>query len=116
MKNLLLYKVTREKIEPPLQEYTTTRSSETELNSLTEQYITTPNPALDFINIEIVNINTSNFYEYEVIDLTGKLQNRGGIFGNTQINVTNLSMGLYIVIIKKDGQKVANHKVVITQK
>ena len=48
--------------------------------------------------------------------MTGKLQNRGRILGNTQIDVTNLSMGLYIVTIKKDGQKVANHKVVITQK
>lgn len=77
-----------------------------------------PNPAVQFINIEI-ETSTSSFVNAKVIDMTGKVvidnvisQTFEDGVHNTQVPLDNLNSGTYIVRISA-GEQIINHKILV---
>lgn len=66
-----------------------------------------PNPAKDFLNLELGN--SSDFTSYSIIDVTGKVLGTQNISAqNTQIPLNHLSNGFYI--LKLEGEKFSTTK------
>lgn len=66
-----------------------------------------PNPASDYANLKLSNLNNSEV-SYKVVDLAGKMliqNNIGSVAGNLteQMDISSLSSGLYLVIANVDG-------------
>jgi hypothetical protein len=75
-----------------------------------------PNPASDLLNVEISCRDCGNRYQFRIIDYSGKLIEEGYIqeliFATTnsiQINTSNLSPGLYI-LVSQIGQNIFQSK------
>lgn len=66
-----------------------------------------PNPAKDFLNLELGN--SSDFTSYSIIDVSGKVLGTQNISAqNTQIPLNHLSNGFYI--LKLEGEKFSTTK------
>ena len=65
------------------------------------QYAVYPNPASDVINV--VGINTARVVNYKLYAIDGK-QIKAGIVENTQINLSDLSNGLYLLQLESEGK------------
>jgi hypothetical protein len=65
-----------------------------------------PNPFSDIINI--VGVNTSS--EYVIYSINGKLLKKG-IIQNAQINLEDLSKGMYLLQISSDGKR-ETHRII----
>lgn len=72
-----------------------------------------PNPVNDYLSIELSN-HFNAAYELNITDITGKQIMKESInlrSGKASISLSNLSSGLYIVQIKKDGDNIYREKV-----
>ncbi len=73
-----------------------------------------PNPATDFINVELTLNNMAQSVSYEIYDMTGRMiaqVKRANIsIDKAQINVQSLSAGSYILKINADNA-ISSHKV-----
>ncbi len=65
-----------------------------------------PNPAVNFINVNLAS--KAKNISYKIINITGSIVQKGRL-NNTKLNVTNLSSGMYILEVY-DGQKVLTTK------
>ena len=64
-----------------------------------------PNPTNNFIIIQNIE-NTSEHFEYKIVDLTGRIVKNGNAKFNEQINIESLTSGNYIVQIEtENGEK-----------
>lgn len=64
-----------------------------------------PNPTNNFITIQNKENSTENF-EYKIVDLTGKIVTNGNSKFNEQINIESLESGNYIIQIEtENGEK-----------
>ena len=70
-----------------------------------------PNPASDFINIEMLNTNLKDF-SFSITDLSGKLLIR--CENSKKIDVSKLSKGIYFGTMTVEGQKLTK-KIVISK-
>jgi len=71
-------------------------------NQIFDYFTTYPNPATDYININLLENQLANVKVYNV---TGSLVlNQDIDYTNTEINVSDLSKGTYIIKVT-DGQK-----------
>ena len=70
-----------------------------------------PNPASDFINIEMLNTNLKDF-SFSITDLSGKLLIRSE--NSKKIDVSKLSKGIYFGTMTVEGQKLTK-KIVISK-
>lgn len=68
-----------------------------------------PNPASDFINIEMLNTNLKD-YSFSITDLSGKLLHRSE--NSKKINISSLSPGIYLGTMTVEDQKLTK-KIVI---
>uniref|UniRef100_UPI002F93A81D T9SS type A sorting domain-containing protein n=1 Tax=Kaistella sp. TaxID=2782235 RepID=UPI002F93A81D len=68
-----------------------------------------PNPASDFINIEMLNTNLKD-YSFSITDLSGKLLLRSE--NSKKINISSLSPGIYLGTMTVEEQKLTK-KIVI---
>ena len=64
------------------------------------QYSVYPNPVADVINIVGVNTAAAN---YKLYTIDGK-QVKSGILENAQINLSDLSKGLYLLQLESEGK------------
>ena len=73
---------------------------------------TYPNPATNFLTVEIKNIRVKKM-SYEIFDLSGKLIKKGLILENeTKIPIYNLVNGTYILKIFKKSKSIKTFKIV----
>ena len=68
-----------------------------------------PNPSKNFITIENRANSTGNF-EYQILDITGRIITKGKSVFNESINTENLTNGNYIIKISNDSNEVAFKK------
>lgn len=72
-----------------------------------------PNPAQ-----EQLNINTDKYdkVEYLLINASGQVVSSGKLVSsNTSINVANLAMGEYSLVLKKENEKLKNYNIIKTK-
>lgn len=60
-----------------------------------------PNPTSDYLKIENAKINS----EYQILSLDGKLVQAGKINANSQLNVSNLAKGIYVLKVNNQVLK-----------
>jgi hypothetical protein len=98
----LLYKITGERIEPD----TTIVMPRTKYkadNNLSEKYLATPNPAQDIIFINIENHSEDVEYTFNIYDIMGNMVKSGALKERSEIQVLELSEGMYFIQIHKNG-------------
>jgi N-acetylneuraminic acid mutarotase len=78
-----------------------------------EKMIISPNPARDVLHIELKN-SISNLYHYKIINSLGVAKLSGSISGSSEINLSNLSEGLYILSLSSES-KVFSQRFIITK-
>jgi hypothetical protein len=71
-----------------------------------------PSPAREKIYLQALNSSGSNAAEISIIDMRGKLLNElsiSNLFDNEQheIDIQNLSSGVYLLIVKSEGENIA---------
>lgn len=75
-----------------------------------------PNPADDFINIEVVGLSSPSELSYRLLSLSGqivKLNSKAGTgTQNLQISVGDLPSGMYLLEIEIDGQISRNNMII----
>lgn len=108
----LLYRLTAEKIEPPLPVVTELRSKVNEKGNL-EKYLLHPNPAFDNFVITLEDFNSIHTYTYSLYDMNNKLIGSSRLDSHNRIDVTSLAIGMYIVKIYKNGENVSNNKLIV---
>jgi len=83
------------------------------LESLTSDVSLYPNPANDLLNV----YNAKNSTSLMVIsDLAGKTVLRSQVnSGQNQLQLTNISSGVYLVELFNGGKKISNQKLVISK-
>ncbi len=79
------------------------------LENLEKSVVISPNPAKDFVNIELKN-SRENKFSVEIYDMSGKLVSKEK--DSNKIDVSNFSSGNYIVRVSFDGQTV-NKKLIV---
>jgi Secretion system C-terminal sorting domain len=70
-----------------------------------------PNPSAHFIVVEN-SINNINFFDYNIIDITGRVLFSGNAKYNEKINTENFTKGNYILSIKDTEGNVFNKKLI----
>lgn len=83
--------------------------NKTTFRNLQSDIIIFPNPSNKFITIGN-DTNPSGNFEYEVIDITGRIVSIGNSIFNENINIESLSNGNYILKINTDSNEVAFKK------
>lgn len=73
------------------------------VNSKSKIYIY-PNPTKNFITIQNEENTTENF-EYKIVDLTSRIVKNGNSKFNEQINIESLTSGNYIIQIQTDSNQ-----------
>jgi len=81
----------------------------------TNDYKIYPNPTNNIINFEFADVENTNI-SIDIYDVTGKIiysisENKANGFYKTQIDMQNISKGIYIAIIKK-GQLIFRDKII----
>ncbi len=71
-----------------------------------------PNPALDYISIDLTNLNTSEPLTVKLIAMDGKEIFASVLVQHLQINVTDFSNGVYSIVVT-GGNKIFNKVIVI---
>jgi hypothetical protein len=67
-----------------------------------------PNPSKEFVLIDNTNSSTNENFEYEILDLTGRIVKTGNSKFNERINIETLTTGNYIIQIEtENGEKVS---------
>lgn len=109
---VLLYHLTREKIEPPLPELAP--RSRNNVNGVAKEiYSIIPNPSSDFIKINIENAVENALYDFEILDMTGNKVYIGSLSTQSSIDMSRLPSGLYFVQIMKNHVADKVQKIVI---
>ncbi|MBL4705632.1 MAG: Omp28-related outer membrane protein [Flavobacteriales bacterium] len=73
-----------------------------------------PNPANDFVQIEMLTGTGENPISVELMDMTGKLISSQSIFNNkTRLNTENLDAGIYLLSILTDKGNTVTKRLVI---
>ena len=69
-----------------------------------------PNPAVDFLNVKISDVNKAN--KLSMYDVSGKLLSQQQIYNNEfKISFSRVSTGNYILVFTKDDNKIKTIKV-----
>ena len=83
------------------------------LESLTSDVSLYPNPANDLLNVYNAKNSTSLMV---IFDLSGKTVLRSQVnSGQNQLQLTNISSGVYLVELFNGGKKISNQKLVISK-
>ncbi len=86
--------------------------SNSELNTINLSAITYPNPTSDYVMLKISDHALDNL-SYNLIDINGKAISNGRITnGDTQINMQQLEMGMYIIKVSQNNQELKTFKII----
>ncbi len=86
--------------------------SNSELNTINLSAITYPNPTSDYVMLKISDHALDNL-SYNLIDINGKAISNGRIInGDTQINMQQLEMGMYIIKVSQNNQELKTFKII----
>jgi hypothetical protein len=86
--------------------------SNSELNTINLSAIMYPNPTSDYVMLKISDHALDNL-SYNLIDINGKAISNGRITnGDTQINMQQLEMGMYIIKVSQNNQELKTFKII----
>ena len=71
-----------------------------------------PNPATDFINLNLSQVNANSV---NLSDLNGKLLKSVELQNGTNINISDLNNGIYVISFYKDGLLVKTEKFIVNR-
>lgn len=111
----LLSYLTGEKIDPVSAITVNNRSKPTGQikTQVGEIYRMNPNPAAHDITLDILHQDNNSKYQYALVSITGVQAAQGEINGVTNINISTIDNGVYIMRIIKDNMTVDIKKLVI---
>ena len=75
-------------------------------------FVTYPNPAADNFTIELKGHYNTSAMHYKLMDLTGKIVQKGSLINNN-VSVSGLESGVYVVYVEEDGKPIGVRKVVV---
>ena len=82
-----------------------------DFNNAKSKIIIFPNPTNNFITIQNKQNSTENF-EYKIVDLTGRIVKNGNSKYNEQINIECLTSGNYLIQIQTDSNQFITQKLI----
>ena len=86
--------------------------SNPELNTINLKAVTYPNPTSDYVILKISD-NALDNLSYNLIDINGKAISNGRIInGDTQINMHQLAIGMYILKVSQNNQELKTFKII----
>jgi hypothetical protein len=86
--------------------------SNSELNTINLSAIMYPNPTSDYVMLKISDHALDNL-SYNLIDINGKAISNGSITnGDTQINMQQLAIGMYILKVNQNNQELKTFKII----
>lgn len=86
--------------------------SNPELTTVNLAALTYPNPTSDYIVLKISDSALDNL-SYKLIDVNGKDISIGSIIhGDTQINMQQLALGMYILKVSQNNQELKTFKII----
>ena len=86
--------------------------SNSELNTINLSAIMYPNPTSDYVMLKISDHALDNL-SCNLIDINGKAISNGRIInGDTQINMQQLEMGMYIIKVSQNNQELKTFKII----
>jgi hypothetical protein len=86
--------------------------SNPELTTVNLTAVTYPNPTSDYVVLKITDSTLDNL-SYKLIDVNGKAISNGIVTnGDTQINMQQLEMGMYILKVKQNNQELKIFKII----
>jgi hypothetical protein len=86
--------------------------SNEELNTINLRAITYPNPTSDYVMLKISDHALDNL-SYHLVDINGKAISNGRIInGDTQINMHQLAIGMYILKVSQNNQELKTFKII----
>jgi hypothetical protein len=86
--------------------------SNEELNTINLRAITYPNPTSDYVMLKISDHALDNL-SYHLADINGKAISNGRIInGDTQINMHQLAIGMYILKVSQNNQELKTFKII----
>jgi len=80
-------------------------------DELKDKFSIYPNPTNNFITIQNKE-NSTESYDYKIVDLTGRIVKSGNSKFNEQINVESLTSGNYIIQIQTDSNQFITQKLI----
>ena len=90
--------------------------SNSELNTINLSAIMYPNPTSDYVMLKISDHALDNL-SYNLIDINGKAISNGRIInGDPQFNMQQLEMGMYIIKVGQNNQKLKPFKIIKKKK
>ncbi len=86
--------------------------SNPEFNTINLSAITYPNPTSDYVMLKISDHALDNL-SYHLIDINGKAISNGRIInGDTQINMHQLAIGMYLLKVNQNNQELKTFKII----
>jgi hypothetical protein len=86
--------------------------SNPELTTVNLSAVIYPNPTSDYVVLKISDTTLDNL-SYHLIDINGKVISNGSIInGDTQINMQQLAIGMYILRVNQNNQELKNFKII----
>ena len=86
--------------------------SNPELNTINLKAVTYPNPTSDYVILKISD-NALDNLSYNLIDINGKAISNGSVTnGDTQINMQQLAVGMYILKVSQNNQELKTFKII----
>jgi hypothetical protein len=86
--------------------------SNPELTTVNLSAVIYPNPTSDYVVLKISDTTLNNL-SYHLIDINGKVISNGSIInGDTQINMQQLAIGMYILRVNQNNQELKNFKII----
>ncbi|MCD4771945.1 MAG: T9SS type A sorting domain-containing protein [Bacteroidales bacterium] len=87
-------------------------------NEFDEQILFTPNPARDKISVSNIEAYKDAFLTYEILNMNGLIVKKGELSKNTSsasVNISNLSDGLYIIVLRNENKPLIVSKIIKMQ-
>ncbi len=86
--------------------------SNSELNTINLSAIMYPNPTSDYVMLKISDTALYNL-SYHLVDINGKAISNGSLTnGDTQINMQQLPVGMYILKVSQNNQELKTFKII----
>jgi len=106
--------MTGEQLEPPVNYPVMPRSYQPAAARALKEIVTVyPNPAQNYIKLDIQNFKAESRYQYEVISMMGQKIIQGKATETNNIETTNLPDGIYIINLSKNDEQLDVRRIII---
>lgn len=111
---VLLTFMTGERLEPPVNYPVQPRSIQSKSVSELKEIVTVyPNPAQNYIKLDIQNFKVDSRYQYEVVSMMGQKILHGTASETNAIQTTDLPDGIYIINLSKNDEQLDVRRIII---